>query len=1086
MLKSLYSGVSGLSVNQNAMDVIGNNLANVNTIGFKQSRAVFQDLMSQTLIGGKIPTDSRGGINPRQVGSGAYLAAVDNIFSNGVIKGTQKTTDLAIQGNGMFVLRGEGIGEYFYTRAGDFNFDRNQTLTSPSGYKVQGWMADVETGVVRKDGGVSDIVLDTAYQVMKPRASSEINFAGTLDTTAKASILKYPQFLTQATAQQKISTLKSEGGNNIDLGNNEKVTIRAHATEKTFMSSLFNSSGSPMNLSDGNMVTFYIGTTPYSVTYKAIDKGNPNDGEFNSVESFINEVNHIFETASADKTKPLGKMSIEGGKFKITGNSSFEITQINSSSNLATLLFPLVGTYGSGFAKQSNEAFFQKDVISTENFNNLTELGVQVQNALNGSVVVNGFNVEFLDNNFGLREGERVTFKSLKIDGQEIVVGTKEVSFTYTEADTSEGTKFHTIQQLASRLTSEINQAAKDKGLNTSITFGVVNNQIQLTHQTGAKVEFGPVELKQAVDAGALKPNPYLENLLTKSLNGKTIDSTNKSLVTDEIAGKGRLAYNYAKTAENATTLDLANNNFGMKAGEVINITLEQDGAKHTLTYTYNDGDTLKNMTDALQKNLPLGTTVRPNNANNGIAFVNTNAQPLKITSVSTTTLLGEVLSKALQGKEVPGALAGVPEILDTEAVYEVPIQITGLSIRKASTGEVFNDNILMDNNLAANQSITSRRFLSVADTSSKIVNLFDTSGTSFGFNEDETINFNASIGGSKVTNSDLFNVGSASTIQDLTDAMEVYLGLGPDHSSFKNVTLVDGAIQVTGEKGLANNIDFFTLSSPLSKNIAFNNAMSSYQIKQAASGGHEATSIDIYDEQGNRHVINFQFSLFNEERNEWRMNVSSNDPNSRVAINGATTNELIMKFNSDGTLAYLFDRFTTPSKIIVSPSLRFSAANGTNTLDNIALNLGTQGSNDGMSLAAGTGGFRQNSSNGYAMGELKDKMFNPAGELVGTYSNGQVRTLAQIALATFTNMQGLLKVGDTMFAETGSSGPATLGQAQSGGRGDIAASSLERSNVDISEELVSMITTQRGFQANSKVITTSDEMILTVLDLKR
>ena len=171
MLRSLYNAVSGLDVNQKAMDVLGNNIANVNTIGFKMGRAVFQDLMSQTLIGGKTPTDSRGGINPRQVGNGVYLAAVDNIFAQGVVKSTQSTTDLAIQGAGFFVVRGEGVGENYYTRAGDFNFDNTNTLTTPSGYRVQGWMADPDTGVMNKQVGVGDIVLGTNYQVMKPKES---------------------------------------------------------------------------------------------------------------------------------------------------------------------------------------------------------------------------------------------------------------------------------------------------------------------------------------------------------------------------------------------------------------------------------------------------------------------------------------------------------------------------------------------------------------------------------------------------------------------------------------------------------------------------------------------------------------------------------------------------------------------------------------------------------------------------------------------------------------------------------------------------------------------------------------------------
>lgn len=1091
MLRSLYSAVSGLSVNQSSMDVIGNNIANVNTTGFKQSRAIFQDLMSQTLVGGKTPTDSRGGINPRQVGSGAYLAAVDNIFADGVIKGTQKITDLAIQGNGMFVMRGEGDGEYFYTRAGDFNFDRSQTLTNPSGYKVQGWMADPDTGVMRLDGGVSDIVLGTSYQVMKPKASSEINFAGTLDTTAKASILKYPQFLTQAAAQQKFSSLKDENGTALDLGNNEKVTIKAHATDKTFMAELYNTGGSKMNLADGNIITLYIGTTPYSLTYKAIDANNPSDGNFNSVESFMQEVNNIFAKASTDGT-PLGHMFMEDGKFKITGQASLDITQITGHSQLATLLGGLQGSYTAGYTKESSEAFFQKDVTSTEDFNNLSELGVQVENALNGSVVTNGFNVEFLENNFGLKPGEQIRFNAIEINGNNVGPFT----FTYTDNDVPDATanEFHTVQEMANLLTNAINSASGTGGIPaTSLTFGVTNNQIQFTWQSGAPVRFGIVDSIAA--PGGNPPNPYLENLMNK-LSNQVLGPANKSLLTDEIAGKGRLAYNYSSTPENSNVVDLTTNDFSMNAGDTVTFNIASaGGTAHAITITYGTGanqfDTTAELITELQNAITgagiTNLTVALNTAGNGLVFTNSHATDAftieSVVSKPANGVFASTLNDALLGRSVPAAGASI----SSGIIKKEPIgAITGLSITKASTGEIFNNNMLMANNIGIDSSVTSKRFLSVADTTSKIVNLFGNGGESFGFNEQESINFSASIGGEKVNNNDVFNVGSSTTVQELMDSMENYLGLGSDHNSLKNVKLVDGSLQVTGEKGQGNNIDYFRLSSPLSKNSAFTNIMSDPQIKQAASGGYSPTSIDLYDEQGNKHVVNFKFSLWNEEKNEWRLTIAPNDDSNQVSINGATTNELIMKFNSDGTLAYLYDRFPDPQRILVNPSLRFSAANGTNTLENIALNLGTQGSNDGMSLAAGTGGFRQNSSNGYAMGELKEKIFNPAGELVGTYSNGQVRTLAQIALATFTNQQGLLKVGDTMFSATGSSGQATLGAAQSGGRGDIAASSLENSNVNISDELVSMITTQRGFQANSKVITTSDEMIQEVLNMKR
>lgn len=1090
MLRSLYSGVSGLSVNQSSMDVIGNNIANVNTIGFKQSRAVFQDLLSQTLVGGKTPTDSRGGINPRQVGSGAYLAAVDNIFSDGVVKGTQKTTDLAVQGNGMFVVRGEGNNEYYYTRAGDFNFDRSQTLTTPSGYKVQGWMSDPDTGALKLDGGVSDIVLGTAYQVMKPKASTEVNFAGTLDTTAKASILKYPQFLTQATAGLKFSSLKSESGTALDLGTNEKVTIKAHATGKTFMSEVFNSGGTPMNLTDGSQVQFTIGTTPYSISYKAVDKGNPSDGEFNSVDSFIQEVNNIFKKAATGGAGPVATMSMEDGKFKITGNSAITISDISGSSNLTSLLLPLKGTYGAGYAKHSSEAFFQKDITSTEDFNNLTELGLQVENALNGSVVTNGFKVEFLENNFGLKEGETVTFDHIDVAG----TNAGPLSFTYTDKAIPAAGEFHTIQELAKLLTDGVNLAGVASG--TSITFGVSNNQIKMTHQTGGAVTFGDgvnptVTLGAAV--GGAQPNPYLSNLLNDTLNnGGVINVANKTIQTGELAGKGRLAYNYASTIEN--TVDVTNNKFGMSNGNTLSFVFNDGAVDHNISVKYTTGtpgagefNTMASLVTAINAQLTAAglttTTVTLSGADtlqfsSGAAGVNIKSV---ITDSGYTALAGQ-LDKLLSGKTLTAVATETSATIANERIEA----ITGLSIMKASKGDIFNNNMLAANSIGMDTSITSKRFLAVADTTSKIVDLFGNGGVSFGFNENESINLSASIGGEKVTNPDSFNVGTGTTVLDLMTAMENYLGLGADHNSLKNVILTDGMIQVTGEKGQGNVIDYFNLTSPLSKNAAFNNTMSNVTVAQAASGGYAPTSIDIFDEQGNKHVVNFKFSLWNEERNEWRMTLTPNDEANSVFINGATTNELIMKFNSDGTLAYLYDRFPDPQKILVNPTIRFSAANGTNTLENIKLNLGTQGTNDGMSLAAGVGGFRQNSSDGYAMGELKEKLFNPAGELVGTYSNGQIRTLAQVSLATFTNQQGLLKVGDTMFAATGSSGQPTLGAAQSGGRGDVAASSLENSNVDISQELVSMITTQRGFQANSKVITTSDEMIQEVLNMKR
>ncbi|MDR0550591.1 MAG: flagellar hook protein FlgE [Spirochaetaceae bacterium] len=140
MMRSLFSGVSGLQNHQTRMDVVGNNIANINTTGFKKNRANFQDLLYQQLTGAARPTEDIGGVNPKEVGLGMSIASIDTLHTQGSLQSTGVNTDLAISGQGFFVLR-EGQNE-LYTRAGAFNIDSNGTLVNPAnGMKVQGWQA---------------------------------------------------------------------------------------------------------------------------------------------------------------------------------------------------------------------------------------------------------------------------------------------------------------------------------------------------------------------------------------------------------------------------------------------------------------------------------------------------------------------------------------------------------------------------------------------------------------------------------------------------------------------------------------------------------------------------------------------------------------------------------------------------------------------------------------------------------------------------------------------------------------------------------------------------------------------------------
>lgn len=138
MLRSMYAGISGMKGFQTKLDVIGNNIANVNTIGFKKGRVSFQDMMSQTMSGAQGPAGERGGVNAKQVGLGSQVGSIDNVHTQGFRQTTGRPLDLALEGDGMFAL--DANGTTMYTRAGNFYLDSEGTVVNADGY----YLLDVE------------------------------------------------------------------------------------------------------------------------------------------------------------------------------------------------------------------------------------------------------------------------------------------------------------------------------------------------------------------------------------------------------------------------------------------------------------------------------------------------------------------------------------------------------------------------------------------------------------------------------------------------------------------------------------------------------------------------------------------------------------------------------------------------------------------------------------------------------------------------------------------------------------------------------------------------------------------------------
>lgn len=183
MMRSLFSGVSGLKNHQTRMDVIGNNIANVNTVAFKAGRVNFEDILSQTVEGARSPqAGGMGGVNPKQVGLGMGISSIDTLFTPGSLQSTDNPTDFAVQGEGFFIVS-DG-SQVYYTRDGAFKTSADGALVNSNGFRLQGWMADTD-GNIDSTQALQNITIPVGAQ-MKPKATTQIALEGNLDANAAA------------------------------------------------------------------------------------------------------------------------------------------------------------------------------------------------------------------------------------------------------------------------------------------------------------------------------------------------------------------------------------------------------------------------------------------------------------------------------------------------------------------------------------------------------------------------------------------------------------------------------------------------------------------------------------------------------------------------------------------------------------------------------------------------------------------------------------------------------------------------------------------------------------------------------------
>ncbi len=309
LLNSLFSGVSGMQNHQSMMDVIGNNISNVNTIGFKGSRVTFSDTFNQFVKAGTNPTDNSGGTNTFQVGLGMKINSIDRNWNQGTFDRTGITTDLALQGPGMFILKSNG--QNFYSRAGAFVFDADGNLvSSQNGAVVQGKIAN-DDGVVPPGNNLENIVVDKNLK-LPAQATSLIKWGGNLDSN---SDLTRSELVTQL--------------GNINLNDagpfNSSTTIYNDYGTAFSMKMTYTKTGNP---------------NEYNLSYEVFDTANPpvskGTGSINGLQ-FVDDGNGNYKLDAASQALFDGTNNhvvVSGDNLNFLFDAS-SITQNSSSSTLS-------------------------------------------------------------------------------------------------------------------------------------------------------------------------------------------------------------------------------------------------------------------------------------------------------------------------------------------------------------------------------------------------------------------------------------------------------------------------------------------------------------------------------------------------------------------------------------------------------------------------------------------------------------------------------------------------------------------------------------------------------------------------------
>lgn len=465
--------------------------------------------------------------------------------------------------------------------------------------------------------------------------------------------------------------------------------------------------------------------------------------------------------------------------------------------------------------------------------------------------------------------------------------------------------------------------------------------------------------------------------------------------------------------------------------------------------------------------------------------------------SVTATTTLADLVGdingvlSALSG----GALAGAATItangeinVNTSGVVDVN-NLTVRSSRPGSNSYVSNAFSFGASIPASNVAGVNSDALRAAAISTDIIdNLYDASGQVLGFENGDIVNINGAVGGNTAATRPVV-YSNVMTMQNLLDEIQSAFSLPRNDGTMQNNLSVslngantedripDGSIVVRGQQEEAFTLSNVSIAAINSDNDAiaptrFTANAGMTEIQAARDTGQQSTSIVVYDESGDAHTMTTTFTHSGQPGTWlWRVTMDGGE-----AIVGGNTGRIT--FGQDGSpSSFTFDDNST--------TFRFDPMNGSNEVD-VTMNVGSPGSFRGITQFRSPSTTAARDQNGYPMGKLQEVSIDEYGDIKGIYTNGVSKSIGRIYLAEFKNPAGLLKMNDSMFGKSNNTGEAVMLQAGVGTATKIKPGALEMSNVELATEFTNMITIQRGYQANARVITTSDSMLQELVQLVR